>query len=385
MRTRRSLVLAASVVMVMLVAGGQAGAGSHEAGGHDRHGQAPPQGGPAQGGPAQGGATQGDDVDRAFAAGMVPHHQAAIDMARVELDRGEKPKVRKLAQSILDDQQKQLSWLSEQAQQKWGSRPDAQRVGPLGVLMDMPLSMDMSTTAGQMTRTTNVDQMFLEMMLVHHAVTISMAQEEVDRGGDPRFQRLAATVLASRARDMGKIQAMLDNAGGQPGRYPPPGRTASGDDVDRAFTAMVPHHQSAIEMARVELDRGRQPDVRQLAQAIFDDQQNEIMWMSQQAELKWGFRPERQRPGPMGVVMDMPLNMDMTTMTDHMSQTTNVDRMFLQMMIAHHAAAVVMAQEELDQGADPRFRRMAGTVISSQARQIGQIQQMLDKPGPRGW
>jgi uncharacterized protein (DUF305 family) len=315
---------------------------------------------------------------------MVPHLQAAIDMAGVELDRGQKPKVKKLAQSIIDKEQEQLDWLSQQAQQKWGAAPDAQRVGPLGVLMDMPLSLDMSTNAARMTRTTNVDQMFLEMMVVHHAVTISMAQEEVDRGVDPRFKRMAATVLAAQSREMGKMQAILDN-GGQPGRYPPPGGTASGDDVDRAFTAMVPHHQSAIEMARVEIDRGQQQDVKQLAYAIFDDQQNEIMWMSQQAELKWGFRPERQRQGPMGVVMDMPLNMDMTTMADHMSQSTSIDRMFLQMMIAHHAAAIAMAQEELDQGADPRFRRMAGTVISSQARQIGQIQQMLDKPGPRSW
>ena len=377
MRTRKSLVLAATVLMVTLVAGGEAVAERHDAGGHAQHGQAP----------GKEGAGQEDDVDRAFATGMVPHHQAAIDMARVELDRGRQPKVRQLAQSILDEGQEQINWLSQQSEQKWGFRPERQRRAPLGVLMDMPLDTDMSTVADQMTGTTNVDRMFLEMMVIHHAVGISLAQEEVDRGSDPTFKRLAGTVITSQAREIGRIQSMINQAGGQSGRYAPQGGGgASGDAVDRAFAiGMVPHHQAAIEMARVELDRGRQPKVRKLAQSIFDDQRNEITWLNQQSEQKWGFRPERQRPGPMGVLMDMPISMEMTGMADHMTRTTSVDRMFLEMMIAHHAAAISMALEEVAQGSDPRFIRMAGTVISAQAREIGLVQELLDNPGPSGW
>ncbi len=46
---------------------------------------------------------------------------------------------------------------------------------------------------------------------------------------------------------------------------------------DREFIdMMIPHHQVAIRMARVQLDEGKDPDVRKLAQAIIDAQAKEI-------------------------------------------------------------------------------------------------------------
>ena len=51
-------------------------------------------------------------------------------------------------------------------------------------------------------------------------------------------------------------------------------------DLDRDFVAlMVPHHQSAIDMARVYLESGRNPQLRALAQHIVDEQQGEIKFM----------------------------------------------------------------------------------------------------------
>ena len=52
-------------------------------------------------------------------------------------------------------------------------------------------------------------------------------------------------------------------------------------DADRDFVAlMVPHHQSAVEMARVYLETGRDPELRRLAQQIIAGQQAEIERMN---------------------------------------------------------------------------------------------------------
>jgi uncharacterized protein (DUF305 family) len=57
------------------------------------------------------------DADRDFVAEMIPHHQGAIDMARVELKYGKDPKLKKLAQDIIAAQQKEIkimnAWLAQ--------------------------------------------------------------------------------------------------------------------------------------------------------------------------------------------------------------------------------------------------------------------------------
>jgi uncharacterized protein (DUF305 family) len=56
-------------------------------------------------------------------------------------------------------------------------------------------------------------------------------------------------------------------------------------DADRDFLAMmIPHHQGAVEMARLVLVHGRDPPTRQLAEEIIASQQVEIA--SMQARLR---------------------------------------------------------------------------------------------------
>jgi hypothetical protein len=61
-----------------------------------------------------------DDAD--FAALMLPHHQAAIDMAKWELINGKDPQMRRLAQEIITDQQSEIElmhlWLKQHPSHK---------------------------------------------------------------------------------------------------------------------------------------------------------------------------------------------------------------------------------------------------------------------------
>lgn len=53
--------------------------------------------------------TPSADADRDFARAMIPHHQGAVEMAKLELLHGNDPRLRRLAQGMIVEQSQEIA------------------------------------------------------------------------------------------------------------------------------------------------------------------------------------------------------------------------------------------------------------------------------------
>ncbi len=154
--------------------------------------------------------------------------------------------------------------------------------------------------------------------------------------------------------------------------------------MDRHFIEkMIPHHEDALVMAKLALEKSKKAEIKKLSQDIIKSQALEIETMKKWYKEWFGtevlVKPMKMNMQKMGMGMHDPAMMDMMMGHDMMGGTMDdlknapdFDKKFIEMMVKHHKGAVMMAGMIVD-SKKPEMRKLGKDIISAQADEIDQM------------
>lgn len=133
--------------------------------------------------------------EEAFVINMIPHHQEAVDTARLVVARGESAELKKLAQAIITAQEKEIAMM-----QKWSKDWNYSTVAPTYQNM-MGDGTQLSGKA--------LDTWFLRGMIMHHMGAVQMAQSLLRLDAHKEVSDFAREVIRVQSSEISQMKLML--------------------------------------------------------------------------------------------------------------------------------------------------------------------------------
>jgi uncharacterized protein (DUF305 family) len=128
---------------------------------------------------------------------------------------------------------------------------------------------------------------------------------------------------------------------------------------------MIPHHESAIEMAKLAQQKASHSEIKTLAGDIIASQSDEIIKMRYWYERWYGIEVPKQ-----DTANRMTSMMHNANDIDNLRGAVDFDKVLLEEMIPHHQMAVMMANM-LDNATNRQeMKTLANDIITAQTKEI---------------
>lgn len=153
-------------------------------------------------------------------------------------------------------------------------------------------------------------------------------------------------------------------------------------DLDRHFIEqMIPHHEDAVTMAELALQKAKRTEIKTLAQAIIDAQTKEInemrgwykSWYGEDIPNSVNYMGHSMMNHSQGMMMGGMMG-DETDM-ETLKNAKDFDAEFIRQMIPHHQMAVMMAQMVAAGSLRDEVKKLSQDIIQSQTAEINQMRE----------
>lgn len=151
---------------------------------------------------------QANDADVAFAKGMLPHHEGAVDMAEIQLKYGKDDTMRKLAEDVIAAQEAEIKQMEDWLE----ANPDTEEQ-PNTIEMRQAYDASMQSMHDDMMQgilSEDADMAFAKGMLPHHEGAVAMAEVQLKYGKNEEMRQLAQEIIDAQKAEIDLMQNWIN-------------------------------------------------------------------------------------------------------------------------------------------------------------------------------
>jgi len=137
---------------------------------------------------------------------MIVHHQGAVDMALLVNTRSQRPELKALAQTIIDEQRKEIAHLKELRLKWFGEARPAVNMDFPGMRTGMS-GMDMKKL--ESLKANEFDVEFVRQMIPHHEGAIEMAKALKNSDSYAELKELSDTMIKTQTVEIEQMKGWL--------------------------------------------------------------------------------------------------------------------------------------------------------------------------------
>lgn len=157
------------------------------------------------------GQAEHNDQDIAFAQGMIPHHQQAVDMATMAAEKATNGQVKDLASRIEGAQEPEIQQLTDMLEQ-WGAPTEPTMTSMPGMdhggMSGEGMMTDEEMRQLEQASGADFDRLWVQMMIKHHQGAVAMAKTEIEQGENADAKALAQQIVTAQEAEITEMRGL---------------------------------------------------------------------------------------------------------------------------------------------------------------------------------